>query len=318
MTPTQLRTYAEVVRLGSSKAAAEALGISEAAVSSNLSALRKELSDPLFTRSSGGLAFTPGGMRLASRAVEMLGLQDQTITEVKAAANGRRMLRIAVSSMFGEYAAPGLIELFSKRARDLDVEMSERPADEFVRLLEGRLVDLAIGPKVSVGPSIRSVGFLRYQIVPVTGPRSPLANRRVGAEELASSRWFLGPSATSPSSSASRLLARFGVPEERQLVFQSHAAALGEIQNEHGIALVPAHRVSTEVKAGRVATLDAAGAMLDGIWTAYGLAGTNLPGPAEELLRFVSTPRATQAMLSGSGANIGRFRPKVHVTLWSG
>ncbi len=318
MTPTQLRTYAEVVRLGSSKAAAESLGITEAAVSSNLSSLRKELADPLFSRSSGGLAFTPGGMRLASRAVEMLGLQDQTITEVKAAANGRRMLRIGVSSMFGEYAAPGLIELFSKRARDLDVEMSERPADDFERLLGARLIDLAIGPTVSVGPSIRSVGFLRYQIVPVTGPRSPLANRRVGREELAASRWFLGPSAALPSSSSSRLLARLGVPEEQQLVFQSNAAALNEIQNEHGIALVPAHRVSAEVKAGRVAAIDAAGVMHDGIWTAYGLAGTNLPGPAEELLRFVSTPRATQAMLNGSGANISRFRPKVHVTLWNG
>lgn len=48
----------------------------------HVAALRKELDDPLFTRTGAGLAFTPGGLRLASRAVEILGLQQQTAIEV--------------------------------------------------------------------------------------------------------------------------------------------------------------------------------------------------------------------------------------------
>jgi hypothetical protein len=38
---------------------------------------------------------------------------------------------------------------------------------------------------------------------------------------------------------------------------------------------------------------------------------------AAELLRFITTPRATQAMLRGAGVSIGHFRPSVHVTLWN-
>ena len=41
------------------------------------------------------------------------------------------------------------------------------------------------------------------------------------------------------------------------------------------------------------------------------------PPAAAELLRFVTTPRATQAMVRGAGVHVGRFRPAVHVTLWS-
>jgi len=44
------------------------------------------------------------------------------------------------------------------------------------------------------------------------------------------------------------------------------------------------------------------------------------PSPASavaELNRFVSSPRATQAMLRGSGVNVRHFKPSVHVTLWS-
>jgi hypothetical protein len=47
------------------------------------------------------------------------------------------------------------------------------------------------------------------------------------------------------------------------------------------------------------------------------LADRSAPPVAAELARFVTTPRATQAMLRGSGVTAGRFKPSIHVTLWS-
>ena len=149
MTPTQLRAFAAVVRLGSVKAAAGELGVSEAAVSMHVGQLRKEFDDILFTRTGSGLAFTPGGLRLASRAVEILGLQDRTAREVSQAGHGKRVLRIAATHLFAEHAAPGLIELFAGRAADLEVELSVRPVEQFAGLLASRAVDVAIGPAVS-------------------------------------------------------------------------------------------------------------------------------------------------------------------------
>ena len=51
MTLTQLSAFVLVARLGSVKAAAYALGVSEPAVSQALAALRRYLDDPLLTRS---------------------------------------------------------------------------------------------------------------------------------------------------------------------------------------------------------------------------------------------------------------------------
>jgi len=57
--------------------------------------------------------------------------------------------------------------------------------------------------------------------------------------------------------------------------------------------------------------------MTDATWSTFSIR-SNAPNQlVNELLRFVSTPRAIQAMLTGSGANIARFKPRVHVTLWS-
>src|ERR1700727_4018242 len=109
MTPAQLRAYSAVVRLGSVRGAAAELGVSDAGVSMHVAALRKELDDPLFTKTGAGLAFTPGGLRLASRAVEILGLQQQTAIEAPKPAHGRRLLRIAASSAFAKPPPPGLI-----------------------------------------------------------------------------------------------------------------------------------------------------------------------------------------------------------------
>ncbi|MCP5029151.1 MAG: LysR family transcriptional regulator, partial [Actinomycetia bacterium] len=124
MTPAQLTAFAAIARLGSAKAAADELGVSEAAISSHTAALRRELDDHLYQRTGSGLSFTPGGLRLAARAVELLGLQDQTRQEVLDASHGRRVLRLATTSVFAEYAAPGLLELFKTRADDLEVELS--------------------------------------------------------------------------------------------------------------------------------------------------------------------------------------------------
>ncbi|WP_190318430.1 LysR family transcriptional regulator, partial [Nocardiopsis listeri] len=68
MTPTQLRAFSTVVRLGSVKSAAQELCVSEAAVSLHIGKLRKLFDDRLFSRTSSGLTLIPGGLRLASRA----------------------------------------------------------------------------------------------------------------------------------------------------------------------------------------------------------------------------------------------------------
>jgi len=318
MTPAQLRAFAAIARHGTSRAAAAELGVSEAAVSGHVSALRKELDDELFRRSNAGLSFTPGGLRLASRAVEMLGLQDQTRHEVRAAADGQRILRIAVSSLFGEYAAPGLIELFSTRADDLEVEMSVYAPEQFPRLLVARAVDVAIGPKSRILPEgIRMKEFLRYQLVAVVGTDHLLAAQKTSSKDLARYNWLLGPSAVNPASGASQILRHCGVGESNQLIFQNHAAALTEARAGKGIALCPMHALSTELGDGRLVRVQSPGAMIDGTWSTFALRNDATNQLANELIRFVSTPRAIQAMLTGSGTNIARFRPRVHVTLWS-
>jgi DNA-binding transcriptional LysR family regulator len=318
VTPTQLRAFVAVVRLGSVKEAAVELGVSEAAVSLHIGQLRKEFDDRLFTRTASGLAFTPGGLRLASRAGEMLSLQERTIVEVSQASRGRRLLRVAASSLFAEHAAPGLIGLFAGRAADLDVELSVHDPRQFSALLHSRAVDVAIGPqRGNPDESLACRPFLNYQVIVVSGPDHPLAKLDVGTHQLREETWLLGPSVAANIGVIPALLRRVNVPEEHQQIFQSHAAALEEVKRNNGVAPTVSFAVAQDLANGRLVRLAGQALRLDGVWATLTLAECDASSAAAELVRFVTTPRATQAMLRGPGVSVGRFRPSIHVTLWS-
>lgn len=316
MTPTQLRAYSAVVRQGSVKQAAAELSVSESAISLHIGQLRKELGDQLFTRTAAGLAFTPGGLRLASRAAELLGLQDITVLEVSAAGKGRRLLRVGTSALFAEHCAPGLIELFAGRADDLDVELSVRNPSSFEALLLTRSVDIAIGPRPANDTGLTCRPVMNYRVVVVAGPDHPLAGVRASAAQLRDQTWLLGPSAAAGMGAIPTLLHRLAVPERRQQIFQSHAAALEETKRGKGISPALSFTVAPDVRNGHLVQLPGPYASMEAVWHALTLTDQGTPA-ASELARFAATPRAIQAMMRGSGVNVGHFRPSVHVTLWS-
>lgn len=318
MTPAQLRAFSAVVRLGSVHAAAEELGVSDSGISMHVAQLRKELDDPLFSRTSAGLAFTPGGLRLASRAIEILGLQQQTAIEVTEAAHGRRLLRIAASSAFAEHAAPGLIELFSSRADDLSVELSVHPTSRFRDLIESRAVDIALGPAAAAGDAAITVQpFLKYQIITVASAGSPLATGTPTPALLREQHWMLGPSAGGIDGEIASVLSFLAIPEAKQRIFQSDAAALEEVQRVGGVSLAVGFAVGKDLSAGRLVHVKGQGLQLAGEWCASTLPVAARQPAVTELLNFITTPRCTQAMIRGTGVGVTRFRPKVHVTLWS-
>ncbi len=309
-----------MVRLGSVHAAAAELGMSDAGISMHVAQLRKELDDPLFSRTAAGLAFTPGGLRLASRAVEILGLQQQTAIEVTEAAHGRRLLRIAASSAFAEHAAPGLIELFSSRANDLSVELSVHPTSRFHELIGSRAVDIALGPSADDGAPNGSIvvrPFLKYQILTVAAPDSPLATRPPTSALLGEQQWMLGPSAGNTDGEIAAILRNLAIPESQQRIFQSDAGALEEVLRVGGVTLAIGFAVGKDLAAGRVVQVKGSGLQSPGEWCAMTLAPPARQPAVSELVRFITTPRCTQAMLRGTGVGVTRFRPKVHVTLWS-
>src|SRR5258707_6848573 len=114
MTLTQLNAFVLVARLGSVRAAASALGVSESAVSQAITALRQDLGDQLITRSQAGMTLTPGGTRLLGTASQIVVLGAEAHAAVRAAQGSPDQLRVVATSTFAEFVAAPPPDVFPR------------------------------------------------------------------------------------------------------------------------------------------------------------------------------------------------------------
>src|SRR5262249_5157191 len=198
----------------------------------------------------------------------MLSLQDRTIIEVRQAGGGRRLLRVAASALFAELAAPGLLELFADPADDLDVELSSHHPLQFESLLRSRAGDAAIRAVPRDLPAaLAGTHFLNYQMVAVVAPDHILTRLHLGLSVLREQTWLLGPSAASETGAVPDILRRVVVPEDRQRIFQSEAAAVEEAKRGRGLALAVAFAVSQDLVNGDLVRLPSIALQAQGAWS---------------------------------------------------
>jgi DNA-binding transcriptional LysR family regulator len=319
MTLAQLQSFVLVARLGSVKAAAAQLEVTEPAVSVAVAALRRELGDELFVRNGRGIALTPGGRRLAALASEILGLAEQARRSVHDSPGQPRAIQIAATDIVSEHIGP-LIDAYAARDPELEVAIEAVRGTSFADLLEHRRADIALGPHPGRerATTIASVPFLRCRLIIAAAPGHRLAREReISPAALEGERWLVGPPQLDPTTTTGLYFARNGLDPPRVAAYTSHAAAIAAAGAGEGIILTLAHSVLVELRRRALVRLDVRGTPIVELWHASTLGlGRALPA-ALALQRFATTPEATQAMSAGrAGTTSTRVRPAVHVTLW--
>jgi LysR family transcriptional regulator, low CO2-responsive transcriptional regulator len=315
MTLTQLNAFVLVARLGSVTSAANALGVSESAVSQALTALRQHLGDQLVSRGPGGMTLTPGGSRLLATASQIVVLGAEAHAAVRAAQGAPEQLRVVATATLAEFVVSPLMEAFTRRyAGPLEVSAGVAVTSEMSVLVANRLADVAIGPDLASDPALPVVSepIFRYRLVVVTAGESRL---RGSPQQW---RWLVGPSGTDPGSAPGQLLAKLQIPEDRIGVFPNQTAAWAAAADGAGVAPAVEHLVAQQLRRGELSRVDLPGAPVDACWNATLLERQSRSTAASSLRRFLSTPEAMQLMRSpAAGVPPSRFRPPVYVTIWS-
>jgi LysR family transcriptional regulator, low CO2-responsive transcriptional regulator len=334
MTLTQLNAFVLVARLGSVTAAANALGVSESAVSQALAALRLHLGDQLVSRGPSGMRLTAGGSRLLATASQIVVLGAEAQASVRAAQGAPEQLRVVATSAVAEFVIAPLMEAFTRRyAAPVDISAGVAVCKEMPVLVANRLADIAIGPAAG-GPAagvpaasltrastvtreadqlpVLSEPIFRYRLVVVAAGQS----RPKGSPQQW--RWLVDPSGTDPDSDAGQLLAALRIPEDQIGVCPSQTAAWAAAADGAGVAIAVEHLVSHQLRRGELSLVQIPASPVDGCWHVTMLDRQHRSTVASALRRFLSTPEAMQLMRSpAAGVPPSRFRPPVYVTIWS-
>jgi DNA-binding transcriptional LysR family regulator len=141
------RVLCVVYEAGSVSRAADALCLSQPAVSHALGRLRREVMDPLFIRTATGMMPTPRAGQLYLKFREALRLVEQAIEEVKVfdAGTSTRRFRLSMSDIGVMVFLPPILDHLQAEAPDMAIDIRQVTVPELLRSLEIGQIDLALG-----------------------------------------------------------------------------------------------------------------------------------------------------------------------------
>jgi DNA-binding transcriptional LysR family regulator len=188
-----LEAFRAVVDSRSVTAAAQALGITQPAVSGQIAKLEESVGFPLFERAGGRLKPTPEGMLFYTEASRVLGEFDRlasTTAQIREGQSGR--LVIASHPAAAISILPPLIAAFVAERPGVSVRLVSRHSDVVSQLLPTEGYDIGIA-ELPVDET--DVKVVRYQMrcVVILPPRHPLASRKLLTPALLSGQPMVAP-----------------------------------------------------------------------------------------------------------------------------
>ncbi len=105
---------------------------------------------------------------------------------------------------------------------------------------------------------------------------------------------------------------------DRQVDEEGWAIEAGRQTRGEGVVPAIDHLLTTDLAAQGLTRLPVRGAPIEDMWHAITVTPERRSLMASRLLRFLASPDALMAMHhAGSGVPAARFRPPIHVTIWS-
>jgi DNA-binding transcriptional LysR family regulator len=142
--PTELlRTLVSIVDLRSFTKAAQALGVTQPAVSAQIKRLHLILGYELLDKSAPGVTLTPRGEMVVAHARRMLSINDQ-IAQLSGGASNAQTLRVGIPGDFAGVRIPATLAQFRKRWPDIRFKANATSFENMVRGLRQGDFDLCV------------------------------------------------------------------------------------------------------------------------------------------------------------------------------
>jgi DNA-binding transcriptional LysR family regulator len=242
-----LTTFEAVVTHGSFTRAAEALCLTQPAVTRQIAALETELKTRLFDRLGRAVQLTSAGEALHRYSEAILRMERearQAVADVGTGEAGR--LTVGASNTLATYVLPGLLRCFRQQYPRVEIAVHTGISAQVLEMVRANEVDIGLVTAEVSDPLLTTV-------VP---SGHPLAGRtEVGAAELADNPLILMESGTNLRTYVDRLLSAAGVQEQVTMELDNVEAIKRMIEAGLGISLLPEVAVRAEVASGRLVAL---------------------------------------------------------------
>jgi DNA-binding transcriptional LysR family regulator len=257
----QIEGFIEIARQGNMRRAADALSISQPALSARLQALEEELGTTFFRRSHSGMVLTPAGRAFlphADRAIEALRSGTSLVRALEHGVIGE--LALAVAPAVSAYVLPEILVRFTERHPDVRLLVRTGHSEEIVDLVARGEVELGIVRELR-DARVRSRPLYEDELVLVAWPDHPLAAAgRVDVSEISHTQLILFDRTSSYYDVTNALFRVAGVVPRGVTEVDNIEAAKRMVERGLGVALLPGTAVADALAAGSLREIELIGA----------------------------------------------------------
>lgn len=252
---SQLEAFVEAARRGNVSRAADALFLTQPALSARLKGLEAELGVELLIRSKRGVRLSDAGQEFlpyAQRALDAVADGRQFVAEV--ARGGRGRLAIGAAPSVSTSVLPSMLTRFRVEHPNVQLVVRTGHSEEILEMVLREQVEVGLVRELR-HPEIAATPLYEDELVLVVEPSHPFARRRrLKVADFASEHLILFDRTSTYHELTSTMFREAGVVPRGVMELDTIDAAKKMVEQGLGVALLPHTAVAEELRSGHLAT----------------------------------------------------------------
>jgi DNA-binding transcriptional LysR family regulator len=255
MTLEQLRVFVAVAERQHVTRAAEALNLTQSAVSAAIAALESRHETKLFNRVGRGIELTDAGRLFLTEANAILArvqAAELALAEVSGLKSGT--LSVQASQTIASFWLPRHLVAFRRAYPGIDVRLSVGNSAQVASAIHAGTAELGFVEGEVLDPALVSRPVARDQMIVVVGADHPWAHRKiVKAAEIADTEWVLREQGSGTRSVFEQALTGFGVRlTDLRIAMElpSNEAVRAAVEAGMGATAISVSVVASSIEAG--------------------------------------------------------------------
>src|SRR5437773_4073369 len=253
----QVEAFLAVGTFGGFRRAADALRVTQPAISARIRALEQSLGVPLFVRSPTGLGLSAAGRAFRPHAEQLLhavALARQAVHDLRPASGGALQLAAALSIC--TYVLPDVLKRFQAAHPKVMITVRSGHSKEVLEMVLGGQAEIGLARSLQ-HPEVETLSLRDDPLVLVARPDSHVAqSRRVRLEDVAAQPLIFFDRGSSDWTLTHGLFRRAGLVPNVVLEVETIETAKRMVERGMGLAFLPHLAVVNEIRRRRLLSLE--------------------------------------------------------------
>jgi LysR family transcriptional regulator, transcriptional activator of the cysJI operon len=259
----RLRVFREVANQASFRRAADALYITQPAVTQQIKALEEDLGSRLFDRTGGKVRLTAAGKVLLRRAGEAEATLNRAIEEIGTLEGEvRGALRVAASTTIAQYVLPRLLAEFARLHQGVRLELESANTQRVVEAVVSGDAPIGLIEGPAHSQQLRVERWLEDELMLVVPTGHEWANREIPLGALALAKLLVRERGSGTREVLEDALKRAGAPIQRMQIameLSSTEAILACIEAGLGVGFISRFALERQRTLGTLAVVKVKG-----------------------------------------------------------